>query len=47
MAADDAKVIAYKQGDLPSNIKTLKVKITGIPPKPEPENTISLLFSKE
>lgn len=43
-AADDAKVIAYKQGDLPSNIKTLKVKITGIPPKPEPEKPKEIIY---
>lgn len=46
-AADDAKVIAYKQGDLPSNIKTLKVKITGIPPKPQPEEPKDILKGPE
>lgn len=35
IATNDAKIIAYKEGDLPSNVKTLKVKIIQGNPKPE------------
>lgn len=35
-ATNDAKIVAYKQGDLPANIKTLKVKVLTGPVTPPP-----------